>query len=347
MLSRTHSSGTTLPASAMRTTDSGHHWRAGLLALALVVPNAAWATPVDQFVSQISQSQYTTYVQTLQDFETRYFNTAGNAAALSYIYNEFAGFGLSVAYDPFSYGGGTYNNVVATLPGRTNPGNVYIVGAHMDSTSPDPAHHAPGADDNASGMAAVLSIAKALAQSVFDATIKFIGFNAEEQGLRGSLAYATEARANGENVVGMLNFDMIAYSGTASPKNVFLAGNSALVNAMVANANVYTSLNTQISYSNIYGSDHYYFHSSQFPGSSSAFAIEAPPSAIPSYNPNYHKITDTIDYLDFAYASDITRIGVATIAQLAGPIPEPSTLVCILTGIVFLARRKQFSRHLG
>ena len=276
-------------------------------------------------------------MQDLQNFGTRYYSTPGNAAALSYIHGAFAGFGLNVSYDPFSFSGNTYNNVVATLPGKIHPENVYIVGAHMDSTSTDPLNHAPGADDNASGMAAVLAMAKALVPYAFNATIKFIGFNAEEEGLVGSHAYATEAQLNGEHIVGMLNFDMIADGGPTSPKSVYLAGDQALVDAMARNAATYTALTTNIAYANVYGSDHYYFHSSLLPGSSSAFAIETSPGNIPSYNPNYHQPTDTVDYLDFGYASDITRIGVATVAEFAEPVPEPPAFVFFLMGIAFLA----------
>jgi hypothetical protein len=295
-----------------------------LFFLAVIVTNASASLLTDSIVGQISQTEYTSYVTRLQNYPTRYYNTAGNASALGYIRDEFLGYGLSVAYDPFTYGGTTYNNVVATLPGKTNPQNVYIVGAHMDSTSNLAATNAPGADDNASGMAAVLEMAKVLSSYLFDSTIKFIGFNVEEQGLIGSKAYVDDAKASGEHVLGMLNFDMIAYSGGSN--SVYLAGNTGLVDALFGNAGKYTGLAPSRNYTNQYGSDHYYFHSSNFPGSTSAFAIEA----LPVNNSNYHKTTDTTSYLDFAYASDITRMGVATIADLAGvtaAVPEPSTYI--------------------
>jgi Zn-dependent M28 family amino/carboxypeptidase len=285
----------------------------------------------DAIVGQISQARYTAYLSDLQSFPSRYYTTAGNAGATDYIDNTFSSSGLTVYRDPFAFAGGTYYNVVATLTGTTHPENVYIVGAHLDSTSDQPTTHAPGADDNASGVAAVLEMAKVLSGYRFDSTIKFIGFNAEEQGLIGSKAYADEAMAAGEKVLGMLNFDMIAYPGSGSTRSVYLAGDSWLVNMLADNATAYTSLSTEKNYSNLYGSDHYYFHSSYFNGSSSAFAIES----LPLNNPNYHKTTDTSAYLDFAYASDMTRMGVATIADLAGVIsavPEPSALMLAFFG---------------
>ena len=307
-----------------------------LLWMLLLPVRSLFASPIDGIVGKISQTDYTGYVEDLQDFQTRYYTTQGNLDALKYIRDTFFGFGLDVSYDLFTYNGNSYNNVVATLPGKTHPEQVYIVGAHMDSTTfSNPTASAPGADDNASGMAAVLEMARAMVGYAFDATIKFFGFNLEEQGLRGSQAYAAKAKASGEQVLGMLNFDMIAYPGNSGAKNVFLAGDSNLVDAMKGNALKYTKLTTTLSYNNFDDSDQYYFHSSLFPGSTSAFAIEAEPLN----NPNYHKTTDSTDtsnYMDFAYATDITRMGVATLADFAGVIPEPSTLFCFLLGGLLL-----------
>lgn len=298
-------------------------------------------------VGQISQTRYAGYLKDLQNYPTRYYSAPGNADAVDYLDDAFSSTGLPVYRDPFTYAGDTYHNVVATLAGTTHPEEVYIVGAHLDSYSNQPTTNAPGADDNASGVAAMLEMAKVLSRYRFESTIKFIGFNVEEQGLIGSKAYADEAIADKEKVLGMLNFDMIAYPGSSSPKSVYLAGDSALVDALGANAAAYTTLTTVKNYSNVYGSDHYYFHSSLFAGSSSAFAIES----LPLNNPNYHKTTDTWAYLDFAYASDITRMGVATIAGLAGvisAIPEPSTLfltffggITVLVGVRVRQRKQE------
>lgn len=314
---------------------------ASLCLIFIVTSNSVGASPIDAIVGRVSQTDYSTYVQDLQNFNTRYLTSQGNVDALTYIYNAFVGFGLTTAYDNFTYNNGSYNNIVATLPGKTHPENVYIVGAHMDSTSNDAANKAPGADDNASGMAAVLEMAKILVGNAFDATIKFFGFNAEEQGLVGSKAYADKAIANHENVLGMLNFDMIAYPVSGTPKGVFLGGDAGLVDALAANALKYTSsLKPSLNYANYYGSDHFYFHSTRFSGSSSAFAIEA----YPVNNPNYHQKTDTTAYLDFAYATDITRMGLATVAGLAGVVPEPPDFLCFLIGMIALIHRVVLSR---
>ena len=86
-----------------------------------------------------------------------------------------------------------------------------IVCAHYDSTSTQATTHAPGADDNASGTAAVMEMARVLAGYQFDYTIKFIAFSAEEWGLYGSRHYAQAAKQRGEQIVGVVNLDMIGY----------------------------------------------------------------------------------------------------------------------------------------
>ena len=105
-------------------------------------------------------------------------------------------------------------NVEATLPGLNgNNEEIYIVSAHYDSVP-----STPGADDNAAGVAAVLSAAKILSQYEFNQTIRFVCFSGEEQGLLGSEEYAKEAYNNNENLISTINLDMIGYSETEEDK---------------------------------------------------------------------------------------------------------------------------------
>lgn len=115
--------------------------------------------------------------------------------------------------------GGWYENVIAELPGD-NPHELVIIGAHLDSTAGFDEGHvpardpAPGANDDASGLAAVLTIAAALANLVASGlhlrrAIRLALFNAEETGRTGSLRYAEELGANGIRVVAMFQLDMI------------------------------------------------------------------------------------------------------------------------------------------
>ncbi len=117
--------------------------------------------------------------------------------------------------DSFQYQGTWQKNVVATLPGIYEPEVYNVVGGHHDSySSGDPMIFAPGADDNASGTAAVLEIARVIKANNYqpESTIKFITFAAEEYGLWGSVDYAQKALNSGMNIKIMINHDMISHT---------------------------------------------------------------------------------------------------------------------------------------
>ncbi|QSQ22413.1 M28 family metallopeptidase [Pyxidicoccus parkwayensis] len=108
-------------------------------------------------------------------------------------------------------------NVVATLKGRQpeSEGRVYVVSGHYDSMCGDPVNptcDAPGANDDASGVAAVLEMARVMSTRDFDATIVFMAVAGEEQGLYGSTYFATQAKAAGRNIAGMFTNDIIGSS---------------------------------------------------------------------------------------------------------------------------------------
>jgi photosystem II stability/assembly factor-like uncharacterized protein len=114
-----------------------------------------------------------------------------------------------------SVGARELRNVVATIDGLCYPGRQFLMTAHYDATSEDPYNWTPGADDNASGVIALLTAASILKDYSFSHTVKFVAFSGEEQGLLGSAAYAEEAYDRGDTLLGVLNFDMIAYDGNA------------------------------------------------------------------------------------------------------------------------------------
>ncbi len=108
-------------------------------------------------------------------------------------------------------------NVVATLPGAQpeSRDRIYVVSGHYDSMCSDPKDFncdAPGADDDASGIAAVLECARVMSKHHFDATIVFMAVAGEEQGLLGSKHWASVAKQNGKNIAGMFTNDIVGAS---------------------------------------------------------------------------------------------------------------------------------------
>jgi len=134
--------------------------------------------------------------------------------------------GMNWFSQPISISGNLiWRNIVATKTGLVNPQRQYILCGHYDSISWMPWEEAPGADDNASGVAAVMEIARILKDYHFRSTIKFICFSAEEVGHLGSRHYAEEALREGDQIAGVLNLDMIAYADSL-PEDLDVVTNS-------------------------------------------------------------------------------------------------------------------------
>jgi leucyl aminopeptidase len=127
-------------------------------------------------------------------------------------------------------------SVIMTIPGTTRPGDVVVIGGHLDSIAFDASWRAaPGADDDASGIATVTEVARALLASDYRParTIQFMAYAAEEVGLRGSQLIVRDYKRRGLHVVGALQLDMTNYQGsdrdiwlmkdfTSAPQNAFL-----------------------------------------------------------------------------------------------------------------------------
>ena len=114
----------------------------------------------------------------------------------------------------------TLTNVIATLKGATNPERVYVVSGHYDSmcTSPTDAKcDAPGANDDASGTAAVIELARVMSKRKFDATIVFMAVPGEEQGLLGAAYFAQQAVEKKMDIEAMFTNDIVG--GVTTHKN--------------------------------------------------------------------------------------------------------------------------------
>jgi Zn-dependent M28 family amino/carboxypeptidase len=116
-----------------------------------------------------------------------------------------ASLGFSVERQTFAEG----VNVVGTRPGR-NPSDKVLISAHYDHVA-----GCDGADDNASGVAGLLETARVLSSSEFETTLVVACWDAEEKGMLGSKAYATQSKATVEHLLGAVVFDMIGFKNDA------------------------------------------------------------------------------------------------------------------------------------
>jgi hypothetical protein len=289
-------------------------------------------------VNQVSVSSYSDYLNNL--LQTHNGDNRGNGTDHNGVRDAVAAqlrsFGLQTSIEHGTYSGTAYDNVVAIHQGSSRPNDLYIIGSHYDSANN------PGADDDGSGVAGMLESARILSQYPSDATIIFIAFDREEQGLIGSYGYnVTHA---GANVRGMLQLDMIAYN----PAGVY--HNQAYVYGRPASdpwrSNVATAVSTYGGLTMTVGGDLPYSDHAPFEarGYDATCLIERAWST----NPHYHRATDSVDtpnYIDYIYASNMTRGAVGFMADQAGTeAPEPGTLVLsgiALVGIVIRVRNRR------
>jgi len=279
-------------------------------------------------VERVSRDNLITVDTRLQDFWSRFAFYSGNDDATDYLEAEFRKVPrLDVDRQYFtaeSWGGATKTvaNVVAVMPGVKHPGQEIVVGAHFDSATygsfGDPAAHAPGADDDASGTAAVVECARVLSAYAFDRTVVFVAFNAEEVGLFGSEAYADAAAERGDDIRAMVNLDMVAYDNDGVlDADVITNGESYdLAELMVEKAADYTPIEMRVVEMNVPYSDHYYFWENGY-------------RAIWQYEgwndetPYIHTDQDTVATLNPVFFEEMTKAFVATVFDLAGYNTSP------------------------
>jgi hypothetical protein len=173
---------------------------AGITPVATLVP---MGTPVAKYGVEVARP----LIRDFTNIGSRVAGSDGEAQAAQYIATVFKAIGYSPETQPFTAAAGnksiTSANVVAVKNGTSS--QEIIVGAHYDSTDAG-----PGADDNASGVAVMLEVAKLIQNASTPYTIRFIAFGAEESGLLGSYAYLNQmSQEEFENVITMIDLDSL------------------------------------------------------------------------------------------------------------------------------------------
>lgn len=206
-------------------------------------------------------------------------------------------------------------NVVATFDAGPSS-DIFIVCGHYDSISERPSESAPGAEDNATGAAAVLELARVFAGASRSSTLMFITFSGEEQGLVGSKAFVRSLDPGTRSrVKAVLNMDMIGYSKDDS-EDVLLESSSrykTLVDQYAAAARLVSGLKYYTSF-NPYGSDHMPFIDNNIP------AILTIDNDWGDY-PSYHRSSDTIDKVSRDMGAAILRMNAAALAGMLRMAP--------------------------
>ncbi|QSQ16354.1 M20/M25/M40 family metallo-hydrolase [Myxococcus landrumensis] len=243
--------------------------------------------------STVSEANVRGTINSMAAYTTRYYTSSTGVSAANWLRSHWASLASSrsdMAASLFTHAAWAQPSVVLTVTGTTFPSEVVVVGGHLDSTSSGSV--APGADDNASGIASFTDVIRAMVACNYrpQRTIKFIGYAAEEVGLRGSKEIATYHRNNGINVVGVLQLDMTNYRGTSADIGIVTdytnaAQNTFLRNLITTYLPGVTHINTTCGYA---CSDHASW-------TNAGFAASIPHEAVVSQgNPYIHTVNDTI-----------------------------------------------------
>ena len=164
------------------------------------------------FVRELSGDVQTIIGGTPYTIVSRRYNHTGNDMAANYIKEKLESYGLPTYDQYFGSGGG--RNVYAVQLGTHYPNKKYIICAHYDDYSYS-GTVVPGADDNASGTAAVIEAARIFRNYNSKYTIIYALWDEEERGLYGSAYYAQQAALAGDSIMGVINLDMIAYDSNS------------------------------------------------------------------------------------------------------------------------------------
>lgn len=214
-------------------------------------------------INQVDADRMFVNIDALVGMRTRRVNSSGTGSgqgidvAADYVLDQFNQIHNSSYQSNFSVGTNDFpinfddtqstgRNIIGVLQGSDVGGGVIVIGAHYDSISynfTSSAAYAPGADDDASGIAALLEIARIMSQHHHRATIIFVAFSAEEIQRTGSKAFVTDyLQAKGININAMLNMDIIGSNtgpdGSINDKEirVFSAGDNSSRSRQLARA---------------------------------------------------------------------------------------------------------------
>ncbi|MEE9443545.1 MAG: M28 family peptidase [candidate division Zixibacteria bacterium] len=275
-------------------------------------------------MDRISMDSLISYSVVLESFDGRQSNTPQNIAARKWLRGKFQEFGYdSTYYDHFTKGYHYWDgidcnygievtgaNVVAIKPGNKFPNHQIIIGAHFDTYNGwaecmgQPGDMSPGADDNGTGVAAVLEISRVISEIETDLSIIFVMFDGEETVLLGSEHYAFNAWASRQNIQFMLNIDMIGYRGRSNNSVKLYHGDDLFFATMCEHlADSLLGFGVHLLGGRL-RSDTYSFKKRGFIAN---FLHEN------GNNYLYHSAHDSMIYVDFDYVTDITKIALITV----------------------------------
>ena len=300
---------------------------------------------IEELVAMVDSNRLRSQLEFFQGIRHRTTGAVHLEAIIDSIGNAFENENLEWERLPFNFGRYEANNILGLKRGF-NDSNHLLVGGHFDTVD-----DSPGADDNGSAIVGMLEALRVLNQFNFRKSIKFIGFDLEEEGLVGSIDYTGNQLHPDENLEGYFNFEMIGYFSNRKNSQTLPAGFEILFpnqiaqmaadsfrgNFITAVGNDQNSLTLQQNFEK-FGAQ--YVPELEIigltaPGTGvltpdllrsdhASFWLSGQPAIMISdganfRNPNYHSENDVLDSLNFSFMSNVVKATVATIAEMAEP----------------------------
>jgi hypothetical protein len=267
-------------------------------------------SPDQEIISMIEQINHTIlygYLEKIVSFGIRYVGSENVTKASEFINEEFQSLGLDSYIDSWKYPKYACQNVIATING-TDPSSdaVYVLTAHLDTTK-----NSVGANDDGSGVAAILTIANITSKHQFNHTIKFVIVSGEEKGTYGSFDYAKKAYKRNENIISNINLDGIGNSTCGNIIQMRVPARSRnLLNFIGLISEKYEKcldMSVQETANTIIDSQAFL-----------DYGYEAISLVQPKYlEYPFHTPQDTLDKINYPYFENVTKLVLATITELA------------------------------
>ena len=289
---------------------------------------------IREMLDQVNMDSLEATVQHLQDYGSRIWNSDNAFAASDWIAGRMEALGLEVEQQPFNANtwmgsGAAAPNVIGIQRGTLYPDTYVVCGSHFDSFSYEAMFGggtAPGADDNATGVASVLESARIMTQYEFEYSIIYCAYGCEEMGLYGSEAYASRCQQQGMDIIGYFNNDM----------NGYLYGDQIHIDCIYPNSvepigtyymNVgevyYPELPIRHVNFNEGDSDHTSFNNHGYMG---IYPFED----YENYSPYIHTPNDLIgtSVTSFEMSQQYCQMNIACLAEIANPIGDTPQVYC-------------------
>jgi len=282
------------------------------------------AVTVNALLGEIREGNILNTINSLStNWTNRYYNVQNGADASTWLKNQWTSLSAGradVKVEFFTHSW-KQSSVIATIQGTTLPNEVVVIGGHLDSInqSNPTTGSAPGADDDASGVACVTEIFRAaIAKGYKPArTVKFMAYAGEEVGLYGSKAIANSFKSSAVNVVGVMQLDMTNYKGSSYHFGIVTDNTNAQLNAFTKSLITTYQPELDNPYTDItcgYGcSDHASWNAAGYPAT---MPFEA---TMTTDNPKIHTANDTLSFTAGSASNSVkfAKLGASFLAEVA------------------------------